>query len=106
MSKGIFETLTSQSKIPYPGKLSPHQKECPVGRVGDGSATKAILAKYLDNMREAVNPDGSPRRWKLTGQEKLIARDAWARQLAALQTEQKAKDASREVTVVTQSEDD
>ena len=66
----------------------------------DGLTGKQIYARFLDNMREAVNPDGTRRRWTLTPAQKELAQLMWRQELMLKQRAQKKTDAAQEVSVV------
>lgn len=71
----------------------------------DGLTGKQVYARFLDNMREAVHPDGhplagTPRRWTLTRAQKELAQLMWRQELMLKQRAQKKTDAAQEVSVV------
>jgi hypothetical protein len=72
----------------------------------DGLTGKQCFDRFVDNMQEAVHPDGTPRRWKLTSAQKEMAQLMWRQELMLKQRAQKKLDASRAVSVVTQEDDE
>lgn len=90
MAKSILEELT---KPPPP-------------RTFDGITSNQCFERYLDNMREAVHPDGTPRRWKLTPAQKREAQMLWTNRVNAKQVEQAARDQANAVSVVVECDDE
>jgi hypothetical protein len=72
----------------------------------DGLTGRQCYERYLDNMREAANPDGTPRRWLLTRAQKALAQCMWEVELKGKQREQKTVDATRAVSVVIEEDND
>jgi len=114
----VLKAMREATNIPYTD--APHKDYCPRQSsmpnnfgtperkvtTADGLTGKQCYERFLDNMREAVNPDGTPRRWKLTSAQKTLAGLMWEVELKRKQAEQATVDASRKVTVVRESDDD